>query len=65
MTGTKQLAEKINQICVDSKEIDQRVHDSPEPLRTMMYCALGDEIASAIDGSDLYHEIVDELEKIY
>ena len=65
MTGTKQLAQKINQICNSSPEIYQRVDNSPEPLRAMMYGALGEDIASAIDGTELYHAIVDELEKIY
>jgi hypothetical protein len=40
------------------------IKNSPEPLRSMVYHALGD-VAEAIDGTDLYHEIVDHLETIY
>ena len=65
MNGFKELAQMIVTKRDESKFIQYQVNNSPEPLRTMVYAALGDDTASVIDGTDLYHAIVDELELIY
>jgi len=65
MEGTKELAQKIVTMHNESLFIQERVNNSPEPLRAMVYATLGETIASTIDGTELYHEIVDELELIY
>lgn len=64
MDGTKQAAQAVKEICQDNVLIMNDINNSPEPLRSMMYHALGD-VAEAIDGTELYHEIVDHLEEIY
>ena len=64
MEGVEQMARAINEVCHDDVLIMNDIKNSPEPLRSMVYHALGD-VAEAIDGTDLYHEIVDHLETIY
>ena len=65
MYGTEQLARMIVRKHDNSTAIMRSVvANSPEPLRTMVYYALGEEIAHTIDGTDLYSEIVDHIEQM-
>ena len=65
MYGTEQLAQYIVKKHNDNTLIQHIVNESPEPLRAMIYEAIGHELASTIDGTDLYAEVVDWLETMY
>lgn len=65
MQGTRELARYVMSRFDSSKHIRVAVTESPEPYRAMMYLALGDDIAMAIDGTELYHEVVTHLEELF
>ena len=65
MYGTEQLAQAMIDAYNERQHIREHVDNSPEPLRAYVYATLGEDIASAIDGTDLYHEIIDHLENMY
>lgn len=62
MNGTDQLARHILREHDASPAIQAACQASPEPLRALVYSVLGEPAASAIDGTELYHEIVDRIE---
>ena len=59
------IAEQIVNVYLTDLEIQQKVDNSPEPYRALIWETGIIPNPHEIDGSDEYNLIVDELEKIW
>ena len=64
MIAAKHIAELIVSQLNTDDDFSHTVYESPEPFRAMIYESGFVPNAAEIDGSDEYHAIVDELEKL-
>lgn len=63
MMSPAEAARKIVDKAWGSNTISAIVAASPEPIRCMIYETY--LVPSALDGTEYFHEVMDEIEKIY
>jgi hypothetical protein len=61
----KIIANRIVMKLDEDEQFKSQVRMSPEPIRTMIHASGFVAEPEKIDGSDYYHKIVDEIERIY
>jgi hypothetical protein len=61
----KQLAQQIVNEYTSNKELAATVDSNPEPIRCMIYESGLISNPEQLDGTPLYHQLVDAIEEIY